>query len=62
MIKLKQIDYKKVIQKFIWMNLTSKYGYGAFTLRTMTLNNCPKQFDTIQSLSQENLRINKHND
>jgi hypothetical protein len=25
-------------------------------------NFCPKQFDTIQSLSQENLLINKHND
>jgi len=23
---------------------------------------CPKQFDTIKSLSQESLRINKHND
>jgi len=61
MIKLEKIDYKRVFQKFIWKDLTS-FCSIPYTPRSMILNNCPKQFDTIKSLSQESLRINKYHD
>ena len=61
MIRLEKIDLKRVFQKFIWKDLTS-FCSIPYKPRSMILNNCSKKFDTIKSLSQESLRVNKHND
>ena len=64
MIKLEELYFDEVFEQFHFQDLNnynSYYNDIRPILYTKILNNYPKKIDKIKSLSQESLRINKHN-